>query len=115
MFDLYHRTPTSLLSFAKLQEDGIELASLIKASNMYRRGKSRNIVTDYVPPTEEEKEEFRKAHLEYVCISLIPSVVAEIKILKILLHQWGSSSISASTILGLRSGLSETLKTASPE
>ncbi|KAG0579788.1 hypothetical protein KC19_4G123400 [Ceratodon purpureus] len=47
-----------------LLEDGIELASLIKASNMYRRGKSRNIVTDYVPPTEEEKEEFRKAHLD---------------------------------------------------
>lgn len=49
---------------ALLLEDGIELASLIKASNMYRRGKPRNIVTDYIPPTEEEKEEFRKVHLD---------------------------------------------------
>lgn len=48
---------------ALLLEDGIELASLIKATHMYRRAKLRNIVTDYVPPTDEEKECFRKAHL----------------------------------------------------
>ena len=61
----------------KFQEDGIELASLIKASNMYRRSKPRNIVTDYIPPTEEEKESFRKAHLEYIYIPLLPSYVGE--------------------------------------
>lgn len=61
----------------KFQEDGIELASLIKACNMYRRAKPRNIVTDYIPPTEEEKESFRKVHLEYVYISILPSCVGE--------------------------------------
>lgn len=59
------------------QEDGIELASLIKVSNMYRRSKPRNIVTDYVPPTDEEKESIRKAHLKYFHISLLPYYVGE--------------------------------------
>jgi len=61
----------------KIQEEGIELASLIKASNMYRRSKPRNIVTDYIPPTDEEKESFNKAHLEYVYVSILPSYVGE--------------------------------------
>lgn len=55
--------PFSIL-VVEFQEDGIELASLIKATHMYRRAKLRNIVTDYVPPTDEEKECFRKAHLK---------------------------------------------------
>jgi len=49
---------------ALLLEEGVELVSLIKATNMYRRSKQRNLVTDYIPPSEDEMDVFRKVHLD---------------------------------------------------
>uniref|UniRef100_A0A0D9V0W7 Phospholipid/glycerol acyltransferase domain-containing protein n=1 Tax=Leersia perrieri TaxID=77586 RepID=A0A0D9V0W7_9ORYZ len=40
-----------------LLEDGVNLLSVIKGANMYRRGRQRDPVTDYIPPTLSE---FRK-------------------------------------------------------
>ncbi|KAL2623009.1 hypothetical protein R1flu_003214 [Riccia fluitans] len=37
-----------------LVEEGIELASVIKGSGLYRRTKSKDAVTNFVPPTREE-------------------------------------------------------------
>jgi hypothetical protein len=36
------------------QEDGVNLLSVIKGANMYRRGRQRDFVTDYLPPTLNE-------------------------------------------------------------
>jgi hypothetical protein len=36
------------------QEDGINLLSVIKGANMYRRGRQRDFVADYLPPTLNE-------------------------------------------------------------
>ncbi|XP_044970400.1 acyltransferase-like protein At1g54570, chloroplastic [Hordeum vulgare subsp. vulgare] len=37
-----------------LLEDGVNLLSVIKGANMYRRGRQRDFVTDYLPPTISE-------------------------------------------------------------
>ncbi|CAD6343771.1 unnamed protein product [Miscanthus lutarioriparius] len=37
-----------------LLEDGVNLLSVIKGANMYRRGRQRDFVTDYLPPTLSE-------------------------------------------------------------
>ncbi|CAM0881241.1 unnamed protein product [Alopecurus aequalis] len=37
-----------------LLEDGVNLLSVIKGANMYRRGRQRDFVTDYLPPTLNE-------------------------------------------------------------
>lgn len=45
------------------QEDGINLLSVIKGVNMYRRGRHRDFVTDYLPPTLSEfKKTFDEDH-----------------------------------------------------
>lgn len=45
------------------QEDGINLLSIIKGANMYRRGRQRDFVTDYLPPTISEfKKTFDEDH-----------------------------------------------------
>lgn len=41
-----------------LLEDGVNLLSVIKGANIYRRGRQRDFVTDYLPPTLNE---FKKA------------------------------------------------------
>jgi hypothetical protein len=53
----------------------VELVSLIKATNMYRRSKQRNLVTDYIPPSEDEMDVFRKVHLECVICLLLPILI----------------------------------------
>uniref|UniRef100_A0ACD5UPC0 Uncharacterized protein n=1 Tax=Avena sativa TaxID=4498 RepID=A0ACD5UPC0_AVESA len=46
-----------------LLEDGINLLSVIKGANMYRRGRQRDFVTDYLPPTLNEfKKTFDEDH-----------------------------------------------------
>jgi hypothetical protein len=40
--------------FVPAQEDGVNLLSVIKGANMYRRGRQRDSVTDYLPPTLSE-------------------------------------------------------------
>ncbi|XP_062210624.1 phytyl ester synthase 1, chloroplastic-like isoform X2 [Phragmites australis] len=46
-----------------LLEDGINLLSIIKGANMYRRGRQRDFVTDYLPPTISEfKKTFDEDH-----------------------------------------------------
>ena len=45
------------------QEDGVNLLSVIKGANMYRRGRQRDFVTDYLPPTLSEfKQTFDVDH-----------------------------------------------------
>ncbi|KAL6627860.1 hypothetical protein ACP70R_031586 [Stipagrostis hirtigluma subsp. patula] len=39
-----------------LLEDGINLLSVLKGVNMYRRGRQRDFVTDYLPPTLSESK-----------------------------------------------------------
>ncbi|KAG8045438.1 hypothetical protein GUJ93_ZPchr0008g12155 [Zizania palustris] len=46
-----------------LLEDGANLLSVIKGANMYRRGRQRDPVTDYLPPTSSEfKKTFDEDH-----------------------------------------------------
>ncbi|VAH16191.1 unnamed protein product [Triticum turgidum subsp. durum] len=46
-----------------LLEDGVNLLSVIKGANMYRRGRQRDFVTDYLPPTLSEfKKTFDEDH-----------------------------------------------------
>ena len=46
-----------------VQEDGVNLLSVIKGVNMYRRGRQRDFVTDYLPPTLSEfKKTFDEDH-----------------------------------------------------
>ncbi|GJN31899.1 hypothetical protein PR202_gb20354 [Eleusine coracana subsp. coracana] len=46
-----------------LLEDGINLLSVIKGVNMYRRGRQRDFVTDYLPPSLSEfKKTFDEDH-----------------------------------------------------
>ena len=46
------------------QEDGVNLLSVIKGANMYRRGRQRDFVTDYLPPTLSEfKQTFDVDHM----------------------------------------------------
>ncbi|VAH16192.1 unnamed protein product [Triticum turgidum subsp. durum] len=46
-----------------MPEDGVNLLSVIKGANMYRRGRQRDFVTDYLPPTLSEfKKTFDEDH-----------------------------------------------------
>lgn len=45
------------------KEDGLNLLSVIKGVNMYRRGRQKDFVTDYLPPTLSEfKKTFDEDH-----------------------------------------------------
>ncbi len=44
----------------------MQVSSLIKATNMYRVSKYRNIALDYLPPTEDEVKTFHKSHIRHV-------------------------------------------------
>uniref|UniRef100_R7W7I5 Acyltransferase-like protein n=1 Tax=Aegilops tauschii TaxID=37682 RepID=R7W7I5_AEGTA len=49
--------------FMPTTEDGVNLLSVIKGANMYRRGRQRDFVTDYLPPTLSEfKKTFDEDH-----------------------------------------------------
>lgn len=37
-----------------LQEDGINLMTIVKAMNLYRRSKQHNFITDYAAPSLNE-------------------------------------------------------------
>lgn len=37
-----------------LQEDGVNLLTVIKAAGMYRRSRQRDVIMDYLPPTKSE-------------------------------------------------------------
>lgn len=43
-----------------IQEDGINLLSIIKGTCIYRRSRQHDYVTDYLPPTHSEY----KQHIE---------------------------------------------------
>jgi hypothetical protein len=45
---------SSAIIFVPAQEDGVNLLTVIKGANMYRRGRQRDSVTDYLPPTLSE-------------------------------------------------------------
>lgn len=63
--------PDLVSSTHNIQEEGVELVSLIKATNLYRRSKPRNVVTDYIPPSQDEMDVLRKVHLKCViCLFL---------------------------------------------
>jgi hypothetical protein len=41
----------------------VQVSSLIKATNMYRVSKYRDIALDYLPPTEDEVKTFHESHI----------------------------------------------------
>lgn len=47
-----------LIAILTMQEDGINLLSIIKATSKYRRSKRRDYVKDFLPPS---KSEFKNA------------------------------------------------------
>lgn len=47
-FDV-HSTPSHVL-----QEDDIDLVTIIKGTSFYRRGKNHDYVSDFIPPTPDE-------------------------------------------------------------
>jgi hypothetical protein len=44
----------------------VQVSSLIKATNMYRVSKYRDIALDYLPPTEDEVKTFHESHIRHV-------------------------------------------------
>ncbi|CAO2192417.1 unnamed protein product [Urochloa humidicola] len=62
-----------------LLEDGINLLSVIKGVNMYRRGRQRDFVTDYLPPTLSEfKKTFDEDH-KFFHLALSPVMMSTLK------------------------------------
>ncbi|CAO2208165.1 unnamed protein product [Urochloa humidicola] len=62
-----------------LLEDGINLLSVIKGVNMYRRGRQRDFVTDYLPPTLSEfKKTFDEDH-KLFHLALSPVMMSTLK------------------------------------
>ncbi|CAO2184589.1 unnamed protein product [Urochloa humidicola] len=62
-----------------LLEDGINLLSVIKGVNMYRRGRQRDFVTDYLPPTLSEfKKTFDEDHKPFH-LALSPVMMSTLK------------------------------------
>lgn len=41
-----------------VQEDGANLLTVIKGTNMYRRSRTYDFVLDYLPPTRKEFEDY---------------------------------------------------------
>uniref|UniRef100_A0A0E0FS46 Serine aminopeptidase S33 domain-containing protein n=1 Tax=Oryza nivara TaxID=4536 RepID=A0A0E0FS46_ORYNI len=61
------------------QEDGVNLLSVIKGVNMYRRGRQRDPVTDYIPPTLSEfKKTFNEDH-KLFHLALSPVMLSTLK------------------------------------
>jgi len=48
---------------ALLMDERVQVASLIKATHMYRLKKHHDIVLDYLPPTEDEIKTFHNSHI----------------------------------------------------
>jgi hypothetical protein len=48
------------------QDERVQVASLIKATHMYRLKKHHDIVLDYLPPTEDEIKTFHNSHIRYL-------------------------------------------------
>ncbi|KAF8660565.1 hypothetical protein HU200_057588 [Digitaria exilis] len=62
-----------------LLEDGINLLSVIKGVNMYRRGRQKDFVTDYLPPTLSEfKKTFDEDHRLFH-LALSPVMMSTLK------------------------------------
>ncbi|CAO2202849.1 unnamed protein product [Urochloa humidicola] len=62
-----------------LLEDGINLLSVIKGVNMYRSGRQRDFVTDYLPPTLSEfKKTFDEDH-KLFHLALSPVMMSTLK------------------------------------
>ncbi|WVZ71155.1 hypothetical protein U9M48_019774 [Paspalum notatum var. saurae] len=62
-----------------LLEDGVNLLSVIKGVNMYRRGRQRDFVTDYLPPTLSEfKQTFDVDH-KLFHLALSPAMMSTLK------------------------------------
>lgn len=62
-----------------LLEDGVNLLSVIKGVNMYRRGRQRDPVTDYIPPTLSEfKKTFDEDH-KLFHLALSPVMLSTLK------------------------------------
>ncbi|KAG2597578.1 hypothetical protein PVAP13_5KG235900 [Panicum virgatum] len=62
-----------------LLEDGVNLLSVIKGVNMYRRGRQRDFVTDYLPPTLSEfKKTFDEDH-KLFHLALSPVMMSTMK------------------------------------
>ncbi|KAG2588730.1 acyltransferase-like protein At1g54570, chloroplastic [Panicum virgatum] len=62
-----------------LLEDGVNLLSVIKGVNMYRRGRQRDFVTDYLPPTLSEfKKTFDEDH-KLFHLALSPVMMSTLK------------------------------------
>ncbi|CAO2179963.1 unnamed protein product [Urochloa humidicola] len=62
-----------------LLEDGINLLSVIKGVNMYRHGRQRDFVTDYLPPTLSEfKKTFDEDH-KLFHLALSPVMMSTLK------------------------------------
>jgi len=62
-----------------LLEDGVNLLSVIKGANMYRRGRQRDFVTDYLPPTLSEfKQTFDVDH-KLFHLALSPVMMSTLK------------------------------------
>ncbi|KAF0908349.1 hypothetical protein E2562_024759 [Oryza meyeriana var. granulata] len=62
-----------------LLEDGVNLLSVIKGVNMYRRGRQRDPVTDYMPPTLSEfKKTFDEDH-KLFHLALSPVMLSTLK------------------------------------
>jgi hypothetical protein len=51
---------------ALLLDERVQVASLIKATLMYRLKKHHDIVLDYLPPTEDEIKTFHNSHIRYL-------------------------------------------------
>ncbi|CAK9192879.1 unnamed protein product [Sphagnum troendelagicum] len=48
---------------ALLLDERVQVSSLIKATNLYRVSKYRDIALDYLPPTEDEVKTFHESHI----------------------------------------------------
>lgn len=62
-----------------LLEDGVNLLSVIKGANMYRRGRQRDSVTDYLPPTLSEFRQTFDVDHRLFHLALSPVMMSTLK------------------------------------
>uniref|UniRef100_A0A0E0JIU2 Serine aminopeptidase S33 domain-containing protein n=1 Tax=Oryza punctata TaxID=4537 RepID=A0A0E0JIU2_ORYPU len=62
-----------------LLEDGVNLLSVIKGANMYRRGRQQDPVTDYIPPTLSEFKKTFDEDYKLLHLALSPVMLSTLK------------------------------------
>ncbi|XP_020405818.1 acyltransferase-like protein At1g54570, chloroplastic isoform X1 [Zea mays] len=70
---------SSAIIFVPAQEDGVNLLTVIKGANMYRRGRQRDSVTDYLPPTLSEFRQTFDVDHRLFHLALSPVMMSTLK------------------------------------